>query len=148
MLISLPLLRERADDIPLLVKYFIDQAASREQQLPFYPDAEIYRLLQNYSWPGNVRELENVIERALIYAKGRPIQAADLALPTQNEMLLTVTDSSDSVDDYEGITLKEMEKRMILRTLERTKNKRQAARELGISVRKIEYRLKEWGMNK
>jgi DNA-binding NtrC family response regulator len=148
MLISLPLLRERVDDIPLLVKYFIDQAASRDQHLPLYPDVEIYRLLQNYSWPGNVRELENIIERALIYAKGRPIQAVDLALPVQGVTLSTAIDSSDPVDDYEGITLKEMEKRMILRALEKTKNKRQAARELGVSVRKIEYRLKEWGMNK
>ncbi len=146
--ISLPLLRERLDDIPLLVKYFIDQAASRDQYLPLYPDAEIYRRLQDYSWPGNVRELKNIIERALIYAKGRAIQIADLELPDQDVTLSTVTDSSAFVDEYEGVTLKEMEKRMILRALERTKNKRQAASELGISVRKIEYRLKEWGMNK
>jgi len=149
VLISLPLLRERVDDIPLLVKYFIDQAASRDQQLPLYPDAEVYRLLQNYSWPGNVRELENIIERALIYAKGRAIQTADLELPADNEMPLpVVADSFVSSDDYKGRTLKEMEKIMILSALERTNNKRQAARELGVSVRKIEYRLKEWGMNK
>ncbi|OPX18784.1 MAG: hypothetical protein BZ151_12805 [Desulfobacca sp. 4484_104] len=149
VLITIPPLRERLDDIPLLVKYFIDQAASRERQSPFYPDHEVYQLLQNYSWPGNVRELENVIERALIYAKGRSIQAADLSLPAQETVPTAATASrTPSSDDYEGMTLKEMEKRMILRALERTKNKRQAARELGISVRKIEYKLKEWGGSK
>ena len=147
VLVTIPPLRERIDDIPLLVNHFIDQAASREGLSPFYPEPEVYQLLQGYSWPGNVRELENVIERALIYAKGRPIQMADLSLPVQDAVLLPAAGASAG-SGYEGMTLKEMEKVMILKALERTKSKRQAARELGISVRKIEYRLKEWGKSK
>ena len=96
-----------------------------------------------------MRELENVIERALIYAKERPIGVADLP-----EYLLRSEPVAEGVSDkvdvskqssgFAGMTIKEMEKQMILAALERCTSKVQAARELGISVRKIEYLVKAW----
>ncbi|MBW1644798.1 MAG: sigma-54-dependent Fis family transcriptional regulator [Deltaproteobacteria bacterium] len=147
VVVSLPPLRERLDDLPLLVKYFIDRAAAREQRPPQYPDREVYELLQAYAWPGNVRELENVVERALIYAKDRPIRPEDISLPAADAGE-EAPPGTAADDPWAGMSLKEMEKKMILSALERHGSKQAAARELGISVRKIEYRLRDWGLTK
>ncbi|MBN2809585.1 MAG: sigma-54-dependent Fis family transcriptional regulator [Deltaproteobacteria bacterium] len=143
---TMPPLRERPGDVALLVKYFCDKIARREQRQVASPDRAAMRLLEEALWPGNVRELENVIERAVIYAKERPISIADLP-----EYLQKGKDSGraqalkpESEVPFAGQTLKEMEKRMIQSALKRCPSKAQAARELGISVRKIEYRIKEW----
>ncbi len=146
--LTLPPLRERAGDIPLLVKYFCRTIARRDQRPVLYPEREAMCLLENYSWPGNVRELENVVERALIYAGDRPITVADLPDHIRNPGTLTSEHRicpAPTTDYYVGKTIREVEKEMILAALERCPSKAQAARELGISVRKIEYRLKEWG---
>ena len=145
----LPPLRERPGDVVLLVKYFCQRIAEREGRPHLYPEREAMRLLEKAPWPGNVRELENVIERALIYAKERPIGVADLP-----EYLLRGEPAagggiekggaSKPVSVFAGMTIKEMEKQMILAALERCPSKAQAARELGISVRKIEYLVKAW----
>ncbi len=144
---TLPPLRERPGDIALLVKYFCQRIAKREGRPVVYPERAAMRLLENAPWPGNVRELENVIERALIYAKDKPIGIADLPETLQVSAAAGAgpKERQKSPDDlWAGLTLKEAEKRMILAALERCPSKAQAARELGISVRKIEYRLKEW----
>ncbi|HIE07246.1 MAG TPA: hypothetical protein EYP64_04305, partial [Desulfarculaceae bacterium] len=145
---TLPPLRERPGDVVLLVKYFCQHIAEREGRPLLYPEREAMRLLEKALWPGNVRELENVIERALIYAKERPIGVADLPeYLLRNEMVTEgVSDkvSSSKQSSLFGLTIKEMEKQMILAALERCPSKAQAARELGISVRKIEYLVKAW----
>ncbi|MBN2333726.1 MAG: sigma-54-dependent Fis family transcriptional regulator [Deltaproteobacteria bacterium] len=147
--IMLPPLRDRLEDIPLLVKHFIDQSAAREQVPPRYPDRQVYDVLQGYDWPGNVRELENVIERALIYAKEHPIQPGDLSFQgLANSRLSTPAMVAADPVAWQGLTLKEMEKKMILLALERLGSKKQAAKALGISVRKIEYKLREWDNGK
>jgi DNA-binding NtrC family response regulator len=145
---SMPPLRERPGDVAVLVKYFCQQIAEREGRPVVYPEREAMRLLENASWPGNVRELENVIERAVIYAKDRPIAPADLpeylqAGAVSGSQLSSVQSYSDQGLPFTG-TIKEMEKQMIMAALKRCSSKVQAARELGISVRKIEYRLKDW----
>ncbi len=143
---TLPPLRERPGDVALLVKYFCDQIAEREQRPVVFPERGAMQLLENAAWPGNVRELENVIERAVIYAKDSPITVEDLPdyLRILNESSLTEKEEGGAEGSFIGLTLKEMEKRMILAALERCPSKAQAARELGISVRKIEYRIKDW----
>lgn len=146
---TLPPLRERPGDVALLVKYFCQKISEREGRQVVYPEREAMHLLENASWPGNVRELENVIERAVIYAKERPIGVVDLpeSLFPGNLYGLPVSDKSSSEslsETHAGLTIKEMEKEMILAALKRCPSKAQAARELGISVRKIEYRIKEW----
>jgi DNA-binding NtrC family response regulator len=145
---TLPPLRERPGDIPLLVKHFCQNIAHREQRPPLYPEREAMRLLEVYAWPGNVRELENLIERAVIYAGDRPISIADLPdhlrTAVAGEQDCVAGQPQPMVDPYAGKTIREVEKEMILAALQRCPSKAQAARELGISVRKIEYRLKEW----
>ena len=143
---TLPPLRERPGDIALLVKYFCDKIAGREQRQVIFPERGAMQLLESAAWPGNVRELENVIERAIIYAKDSPITVADLPdyLRVLNDSPVISSEAGEMEGEFALLTLKEMEKRMILAALERCPSKAQAARELGISVRKIEYRIKEW----
>ena len=143
---TLPPLRERPGDIALLVKYFCDKIAGREQRQVIFPERGAMQLLESAAWPGNVRELENVIERAVIYAKDSPITVADLPdyLRALNDSPAISSEAGEMEGEFALLTLKEMEKRMILAALERCPSKAQAARELGISVRKIEYRIKEW----
>ena len=83
--LQVPALRQRRDDIRLLVSYFLDRFA-RElevERLPISEEALV--LLENYAWPGNVRELEHCIHRAMIFTRGHPIQAADLPLPAASK---------------------------------------------------------------
>ena len=144
---TLPPLRERSGDVALLIKYFCEQIAKREQRQVVYPERGVMRLLESSPWPGNVRELENVIERAVIYAKDRPIMVEDLPdhlQPANNPASTSTEEAGGGSASVVGLTIKEMEKRMIQAALERCPSKAQAARELGISVRKIEYRIKEW----
>jgi DNA-binding NtrC family response regulator len=152
--ITLPPLRERPEDIPLLVNHFIETAAARAGEPADFPAREVYDLLQAHAWPGNVRELENVVERALIYARGRPITVADLgrefAAAGDGEKGASRGGGKDqppaaaAVDPFAGRTLQDIEKAAILAALRRTGNRLQAAAELGISVRKIDYRLQRW----
>ncbi|MEA3333495.1 MAG: sigma-54 dependent transcriptional regulator, partial [Pseudomonadota bacterium] len=144
---TLPPLRERPGDVALLVKYFCDKIAGREQRPVIFPERGAMQLLESAAWPGNVRELENVIERAVIYAKESPITVEDLPdyLRLVNDSPAIASQAGDSQgESFTSLTLKEVEKRMILAALERCPSKAQAARELGISVRKIEYRIKDW----
>jgi two-component system nitrogen regulation response regulator GlnG len=78
--IALPPLRERREDIPLLVNYFLNKFARQHRQSPRPIADETLRCLQAYPWPGNVRELENVIQRALVVAKGEAILPGDLPM--------------------------------------------------------------------
>jgi Nif-specific regulatory protein len=76
--IKLPPLRERKDDIPLLVNHFLEKYAERDKKQMQGISQEALRLLQSYNWPGNVRELENVIERAVVLCRSRTIEVSDL----------------------------------------------------------------------
>src|SRR5436190_22941321 len=76
--IELPALRNRADDIPLLVNYFLKKYAQRQKQRPKSISPDVLGALEHYGWPGNVRELENIVQRALVIAKGDVILLGDL----------------------------------------------------------------------
>jgi Nif-specific regulatory protein len=131
--IRIPPLRERPTDIPLLAHHFLDKYASRNRKeiKGFSPEA--MRRLSRYSWPGNVRELENTVERAVVLSKGSLIGPEDLQLPEEEEGLPA------------GLSLKEFERRIVLKTLNEAEgNISEAARQLGVSRRWLHYRLKEW----
>jgi DNA-binding NtrC family response regulator len=101
----------------------------------FHPDAE--RMMQQGDWPGNVRELQNAVERALIVARSKVIAAADLAFSP------AVAPGSET----RGGTLADVEQEFILEVLNRNRGERRAkADELGISLRTLQYRLKEYGL--
>jgi transcriptional regulator with GAF, ATPase, and Fis domain len=138
--IRLPALRERREDIPLLARYFVDRISARYGRVPGeFSDSAVERLC-DYSWPGNVRELENVIERALILSEGGTIEERNLLL------------GDDSRGNHVGpvSTLRDMERRHILTTLESTawkiSGKGGAAELLGLRPTTLESRMARLGL--
>ena len=126
--LMVPPLRERTEDIPLLCEHFSEKFRRQYQKGVMGLSAPVHQLFMRYRWPGNVRELENVIERAVIVAKGREIELADLPEPLRN----SVADTADFVVPP-NYTLAEIEKMAIVQTLARTKgNKMEAAEMLGV----------------
>ncbi len=136
--IELPPLRDRRADIPLLVQTFLNEFNTRNNKAVRAVDQEAMYLLERYPWPGNIRELRNVIERATILAEGDFIEAKHLPPPvvTRSEQTLpTVTLSP-------GTTVDEAERRLIVLTLEHTRNnKTRAAEILGISLKTLHNKL-------
>lgn len=143
--VDLPPLRQRREDIPLLADFFLKQYAQKNRRLikGFTPRAT--DLLMRYEWPGNVRELENIIERAVIMSRGEMITPLEFPNDLQN---LDGELKESRIDLTSGRSLKEVEKVLILRTLEETGgNRTHAARILGISRRTLQLKLKEYGIN-
>ena len=133
--ITLPPLRERADAVPQLVRHFCARfSAVAGARRPIGITSEALALLQQHTWPGNVRELQNIIERGVILARGEI---------TSNELPAELLEQKLYVEAREG-ALKHREKKTILNTLQQFKgNRRQTAEALGISLRTLQYRLKE-----
>jgi DNA-binding NtrC family response regulator len=135
--IHIPPLRERQADINPLAEYFARKIASRMGRRFRQISPEAQSLLCAYPWPGNVRELQNAIERALIVARGDTISEEDLPLQGDRRLSLPAR----------PMTLADIEKGAILEALEKNKGERKAtADQLGISVRTLQYRLKEYGL--
>jgi two-component system response regulator HydG len=143
--IRVPPLRERHEDIPLLANFFLKRFAKKNKRVikGFTPRA--VDLLMRYDWSGNVRELENVVERAVIMARGEMITPMEFP---ENLKELDVELKEPSLNLSAGRSLKEVEKEMILRTLAETGgNRTHAADILGISRRTLQLKLKEYGVN-
>ncbi len=140
--IPLPPLRARRSDVPLLAQHFLDRVCEEnELELEGFTD-DALRKLQTYPWPGNVRELENAVERAAVLCRQSKI-TADL-LPGSSSAT-TETSEEDLDLLVPGISMNEIERIAIQRTLEATGGSTaKAAEMLGLSRRKIQYRLKEW----
>jgi len=148
MRLTVPPLRDRSEDIPLLAQHFVERFASQNRKTVkgFTPLA--MDMLLRYDWPGNVRELENTVERAVILLTGEHV--------TENQLPLTIaqkyseshgphtpaplpSDGSRSLDD--------IEREAILSTLEATgQNKSEAARRLGISRKTLHNKMKSYGL--
>ncbi len=138
--IELPPLRQRKEDLPLLMQAFIDEfnVRDRKQIRTVTPDAK--RMLDLYDWPGNVRELRNVIERATILARGEMIEAQHL--PRFGAPTRTQESTPSGVTITPGMTVDEAERRLILATLEAAAgNKTRAAEMLGISLKTLHNKL-------
>ncbi len=130
--VTLPPLRERTGDLPLLAVRLLDRLAARHG----IPRAELTEpavaALERYRWPGNVRELRNVLERALVVRAGAPIRPEDLQLPVERPAPL-----DEETRDREAA---------IGALRQSGGNREVAARLLGISVRTLYYRLRRWGL--
>ncbi len=143
--LTVPSLRDRREDIPLLVDFFLKRYAKKNHRnlKGFTPKA--MDLLMRYDWPGNIRELENVVERSVIMMRG------DFITPDEFPGVLKSLDpeyEQISAEILSGKSLKEMEKAMIMRTLQETDgNRTHAAEILGISRRTLQLKLKEYGVN-
>jgi transcriptional regulator with GAF, ATPase, and Fis domain len=126
--ITMPALRERREDIPLLARYFITKHAQRCKIKPRAMSEEARKCLMTYDWPGNVRELENAIERALVLGSSETILPEDLP----ESVLERATPSSIGSAKYHS-ALQETKKRLILSALEEAKGSyTEAARVLGL----------------
>ena len=139
--ISLPPLRERREDIPLLVKYFIARTAKEQSAIEKFIQPEALTALVNYIWQGNVRELQNAIERSFLLS-GEEIDIESLPPKIRNNAQNTF-----EIRDPEGVrpTLEEMERRYILEILNSVgEDKTQAANILGIDLSTLYRKLKRY----
>jgi two-component system response regulator FlrC len=134
--LTLPPLRARREDIDALIDHFCRRFAAGQ---PLTVDAAARAYLKRQPWPGNVRELEHVIERGALLATGGVITAADVQVDEEPFAEPAPTGS------LAGLTVHEVERRLIMETLRRTNNNRSRAAEmLGISVRTLRNKLAEY----
>ncbi len=136
---TIPPLRHRKSDIPLLADYFLKKYCSLNNRETMTITEESISLLKKYEWKGNIRELENVIERAVIMGGGKHLQPKHLFLEE------TIDSENNDIPFRAGTSVKEMEKSLIYRTLEEVNdNRTHAAKLLGISIRTLRNKLKEY----
>jgi DNA-binding NtrC family response regulator len=144
--VKLPPLRDRREDIPLLVQHFVQRVSAEQGRTAPTVSQDAIRKLMAHGWPGNVRQLENAVERALAFSQGRAqIDVQDLAQDIQNQ-----TGASDTIEPWlpeEGLDLERymsgVELALIRRSLERTHgNKRQAAQLLNLKRTTLIEKLK------
>jgi DNA-binding NtrC family response regulator len=137
--LEMPALRERRSDIPALARFLVDRYAKENGKAIEGIAPEALELMMSYDWPGNVRELENAVERAVVLAPGKVIDARQL--PSS----IRPTTIQPGAPAIPGATMAELEKYAILETLKSTGGSTsQAAEILGISTRTIQYRLHEY----
>jgi two-component system NtrC family response regulator len=146
--IGLPPLRERTEDIPLLVDHLLVDLEAPSVSI----DAPALQRLKSYSWPGNVRELRNVLERCLILRKNETrITSDDLGLESSRPKDVAPSSDEDAVlilrVPKEGIDMEDVERRLLETALEQSKGNRSlAARFLGLGRHALRYRLKKHGL--
>ena len=148
---NIPPLRDRLEDIPLLINHFIEKYTQGPETAGNVTgiDKEAVQRLCDYEWKGNVRELENVIERAVILAPGNTITVSDL--PSQIRNPKSGTLQLDGIPDGVGLseTLAAVEKRMILRAMKMSGNvQTKAAKILGIGKSGLNQKLKKFNLDK
>jgi two-component system, NtrC family, response regulator len=140
--LHMPPLRERRDDIPMLVGHFLKKF---NRDVAVTIEEEALSAIKAYGWPGNVRELENVIERASVLKRGTVITPADL--PDKLKKERTGIDSIILNLPDEGIDLEDLEKNLIIKALEKhNHNQTRAAEYLGITRPTLIYRLEKYGL--
>ena len=163
--LALPALRERMDDLPVLVEHFLDKHSRLNKRERPTVSPETMAILRDYRWRGNVRELENVVERALLLCDGKEIKPHNLLMHSQmgkqsiNQDLARATTSQPASEGAEeipeskdsalgievGMSMKEAEKKLIFETLRETGgNRTKAAKILGISIRTLRNKLNEY----
>jgi DNA-binding NtrC family response regulator len=141
--IHLPPLRERKDDIPLLVEHILRDINEKHGRHVRGVNPEVLEMFAGYSWPGNVRELRNVLERAAIVSDRDLIGRAHL--PAEfGHALATASSDLTSLRFPLGTTVEAVERELILQTLASTNNKTRAAELLGISLKTLHNKLKEY----
>ena len=139
--VTVPPLRERVVDIPVLARHFVNQSAMRNGLTPPALSDSALAHLQRLPWKGNVRELENVMERALLLAGQGPILPEHCPPERNEDVTIPLVRASSPMNG----SLWEMERELIFKTLARVKdNRTHAAKELGISIRTLRNKLREY----
>jgi DNA-binding NtrC family response regulator len=145
--INLPPLRNRRDDIAILIEFFISKHSRNSPRKIRGLTASARNLLMNYSWPGNVRQLESAIERAILLCEGDEISVEDLPLEIRQES--SPSSNFNFKLPPEGISFEELEQSLITQAMEQTGwNITRAAKLLGLSFRTLQYRLEKFDMRK
>ena len=140
--IRLPPLRERGDDIPLLADRFMDEFSAQHQREPKEISRQAMQLLRQYAWPGNIRQLRNLIERLVVTVKDPLIEPGHLP-----EEIQASREGARTMVVTLGSPLKDIERETIRRTLtEVTNHRERAAKLLGISLRALQYKIKDYGI--
>ena len=151
----MPPLRERRDDIPLLIQHFLRWAQQRNSREPKQVAGAAMRALCDYSWPGNVRQLKNCMERLVVTVEGPTIHLEDLPsemhTPKQSPAVDTWPGNLHTPSEPEVLTLDaavaEVEKATILAVLNRCNHHRErTAQLLGISVRTLHYKMNRYSL--
>ena len=139
VMLTVPPLRERGDDIELLARFFAEKYAKKNRRQLDGISPECLNMLRSWSWPGNVRELENAIERGIILMRGTELTEKSLPLTVQRGGSIAAAPAAGTA------TLEEAEKRFILKTLEETGgNKSEASRRLGITRKTLLNKLNRY----
>jgi|HubBroStandDraft_6_1064221.scaffolds.fasta_scaffold03438_5 formate hydrogenlyase transcriptional activator len=162
--IVLPALRERPEDVPLLVRYFAQKFSRRQNKTVEYIPADVMDAMTNYSWPGNVRELENLVERAVLLSSGKELRVPLAELKNSSVLASTSATSGDAVrgaafasplDQFTNGavgTLEEAERQHILRALKQTQwriaGARGAADLLGMKRTTLQARMRKLGIKR
>lgn len=138
-IIHLPPLRERKEDIPVLVNYFVEQFSEKMAKTNIQVAPEVNALLQSYNFPGNIRELRNLIERAVILCKDNVIKVENFSIINK------LAHCSPLEENYD---LQEIEKRAIIKALESSGNDQaEAARRLNIDCKSLSKKIKQYGLS-
>src|SRR5438067_9618480 len=144
--IHMPPLREHKEDIPSLVQLLLAEMSGKHGRKVSAVSEAVLNQFTSYSWPGNVRELRNTIERAVIVCDSGAIETKHLPPGFGQAPLRTAANDPDAVRLGVGTTVEEAERMLILKTLEATSNnKTRAAEILGISLKTLHNKLKEYG---
>jgi transcriptional regulator with GAF, ATPase, and Fis domain len=140
--IAIPPLRSHAEDVPMLVEYFIDAFNTEFRKHVQGATPAAYSALEHYGWPGNVRELRNVVERAMLLSESDRLEVRDFA------SLSTTVGSGDQFElPARGVELEALERSLVIQALKRSGgNQTKAASLLGLNRDQIRYRIEKFGL--
>ncbi len=163
--IVIPPLRERPEDVPILVRYFVQKISRRQNKTVEYVPSDVMDALVNYSWPGNVRELENLIERAVLLSSGKELQVPIAELKASRSSVGRSSSADESVallpltsapapntTSSQPVTLEETQRQHILRVLRQThwriSGPKGAAELLGMKRTTLQARMRKLGIER
>jgi two-component system response regulator AtoC len=152
--ITIPPLRERREEIPIFVEYFLDKFSKKYQKRLIPLSDKMMKVFSQHCWLGNVRELENVIQRLVVLGNGKaiieelaPVTKKD-SVPGKKKKIVQTKKTWPSLKEVQRDAIKKVESEMILKVLERTNwNRKKAALILSISYKALLYKIKETGLD-
>jgi len=147
VILRVPALRERVEDIPLLVARFVETFSREHHKKVRGVSPEVMAALTGYAWPGNVRELKNLVESMVVFAKNEEIGLSDLPIEFRDDPGASAPAAPDTSVPVDVLSMAAVEREAILRALDRTRgNRLKASQMLGIGLRTLQKKLKDYGM--